>query len=440
MPAEPTEPTQDPFENRLGAALRETGDTFDTDRPALIAAGQARGRRMRLRRRAAVFGGAASLVAVGVSAALVLPGNGSGTGTAPGGGGGAQSVGRAGTASATTSTPAPETAEELIATLKSLLPPGKVTGERGDGTAGGSPYAHVVFDDGEGPGAVSVGLSRVEPGSESARQVTECPAKAFVAHDACSTTRLADGSLLMIFQGYEYPDRRVDTKRWQAELVTAEGQHISVSEWNAEAEKDAPITREEPPLSPEELAKIAQASAWRAAIDAIPEHPKGKPSAGTGSGDEGRNPGAGGEAPPAADGTTVVKTLKKLLPKGLKVVSDGGQETEYGYVVVDDGKGRSMVQINVQAGMSDVADQLFGPDSQTLEDGTKVVVRQGPGEKGGEGVVMWTVDTMRPDGRRVVISAFNSGAQHTAATRETPALTIGQLREIALDPQWPTLL
>ncbi|MFD7457256.1 MULTISPECIES: hypothetical protein [unclassified Streptomyces] len=423
MPADPT--PQDPFENRLGAALRETGDTFDTDRPALIAAGQARGRRMRLRRRAAVFGGAASLVAVGVSAALVLPGNGNGTGTAAGGG--AQSVGRAGTASATTSTPAPETAEELIATLKSLLPKGKVTGERGDGTAGGSPYALVVFDDGEGPGAVSVGLNRVEPGSESARQVTECPDKAFVAHDACSTTRLADGSLLMLFQGYEYPDRRVDTKRWQAELVTAEGQHISVSEWNAEAEKDAPITREQPPLSPEELAKIAKASAWRAAIDAIPENPKGKPS-------------AGGDVPPAADGTSVVKTLKKLLPKGLKVVSDGGQETEYGYVVVDDGKGRSMVQINVQPDMSDVADQLFGADSETLEDGTKVAVRQGPGEKGGEGVVMWNVDTMRPDGRRVVISAFNSGAQHTAATRETPALTIEQLREIALDPQWPTLL
>jgi hypothetical protein len=438
----PAEPTQDPFENRLGAALRETGDTFDTDRPALIAAGQARGRRMRLRRRAAVFGGAASLVAVGVSAALVLPGNGNGTGTAAGGGGGAQSVGRAGTASATTSTPAPApaSAEELIATLKSLLPEGKVTGERGDGTAGGSPYAHVVFDDGEGPGAVAVGLSRVEPGSESARQVTECPDKAFVPHDGCSTTRQADGSLLMIYQGYEYPDRRVDTKRWQAELVTAEGQHISVSEWNAEAEKDAPITREEPPLSPEELTKIAKASAWRAAIDAIPEHPKGKPSAGAGSGDEGGKPVPGGEAPPAADGTTVVKTLKKLLPKGLKVVSDGGQETEYGYVVVDDGKGATLVQINVQAGMSDVADQLFGADSETLEDGTKVAVRQGPGEKGGEGVVMWTVDTMRPDGRRVVISAFNSGAQHTAATRETPALTIEQLREIALDPQWPTLL
>jgi hypothetical protein len=430
----PAEPTQDPFENRLGAALRETGDTFDTDRPTLIAAGEARGRRMRLRRRAAVFGGAASLVAVGVSAALVLPGN--GTGTAAGGGGGAQSVGRTGTASATTSTPASASAsaEELIATLKSLLPEGKVTGERGEGTAGGSPYAHVVFDDGEGPGAVAVGLSRVEPGSESARQVTECPDEAFVPHDGCSTTRLADGSLLMIFQGYEYPDRRVDTKRWQAELVTAEGQHISVSEWNAEAEKDAPITREEPPLSPEELTKVAKASAWRAAVDAIPEDPKGKPSAGggVGAGDEGKAPGA--------DGATVVKTLEELLPKGLKVVSDGGQETEYGYVVVDDGKGQSMVQINVQSGMADVADQLFGTDSETLKDGTKVAVRQGPGEKGGEGVVMWTVDTMRPDGRRVVISAFNSGAQHTAATRETPALTIEQLRKIALDPQWLALL
>jgi hypothetical protein len=35
-----------------------------------------------------------------------------------------------------------------------------------------------------------------------------------------------------------------------------------------------------------------------------------------------------------------------------------------------------------------------------------------------------------------VISAFNSGAQDTPATRTTPALTLKQLREIALSPSW----
>jgi hypothetical protein len=49
---------------------------------------------------------------------------------------------------------------------------------------------------------------------------------------------------------------------------------------------------------------------------------------------------------------------------------------------------------------------------------------------------MWTVDTLRTDGSRVVISAFNAGTQHEAPTRETPALTMKQLREIALSPRW----
>jgi hypothetical protein len=49
---------------------------------------------------------------------------------------------------------------------------------------------------------------------------------------------------------------------------------------------------------------------------------------------------------------------------------------------------------------------------------------------------MWTVDTIRGDGRRVVISELNSGAPHDAATRGTPALSVEQLRAIALSPRW----
>jgi hypothetical protein len=86
--------------------------------------------------------------------------------------------------------------------------------------------------------------------------------------------------------------------------------------------------------------------------------------------------------------------------------------------------------------MSDVEGDLFGSDAEVLSDGTKVATHQGPGEKGGAGVVMWTVDTIRTDGSRVVISAFNSGAQDTTSTRTTPALTMKQLRAIALSPKW----
>ncbi|MEU1690964.1 hypothetical protein [Streptomyces hirsutus] len=52
---------------------------------------------------------------------------------------------------------------------------------------------------------------------------------------------------------------------------------------------------------------------------------------------------------------------------------------------------------------------------------------------------MWTVDTMRADGRRVVISAFNTGAQHEDVTRDAPALSMKELRAIALSPRWDDL-
>ncbi|WP_033323658.1 hypothetical protein [Streptomyces yerevanensis] len=140
--------------------------------------------------------------------------------------------------------------------------------------------------------------------------------------------------------------------------------------------------------------------------------------------------------PPGADGSSIGQTLTSLLPKNFDVVSYGGQANDYAYVVVDDGKGESLVQINMQPDMSDFEDQLFGPAAEILPDGTKVATSQGPGEKGVAGAVMWTVDTIRPDGRRVVVSAFNSGSQRDDPTRETPALTMQQLREIATSTKW----
>jgi hypothetical protein len=314
----------------------------------------------------------------------------------------------------------------MLTTLKGFLPEGDTSREQAAGTDGEPPhpYARLAYDDGEGAGAVGVSLQRVEPGSPAAREATACPGRALLAYDRCSTTRLADGSTLMLFQGYEHPDRRAETKRWSAELVTAKGHHVSVVEWNAEAEKGAPVTRPQPPLTVEELQKIAVAPVWRVLADVLPAPEPADDS-----------------APPAPNtGDAIRETLAGLLPEGARVTAQGGQDTEYAYLVLDDGQGASMVQINVQPDMSAVEGELFGPDAETLPDGTKVTQRQGPGEKGGKGVVMWTVDTIRPGGGRVVVSAFNSGAQHTGATRDTPLLTMEQLRAIATDDAWRALL
>ncbi|MGW0710816.1 hypothetical protein ACWD4G_33505 [Streptomyces sp. NPDC002643] len=454
----PQEQHDDPFEGRLGDALRRAGGAFEADGHALVGGGAVRGRRMLFRRRAALVGSVAGVALAGVGgAALVLPGGagaddgrkqsvaaeptGSGTPTSSSSGDGVRAV----------------SGDELVQRLKELLPEGKFSGEssRGTGDALG-PYAHVVYDDGEGGAAVEVGLGWIEGGSdgENGRQLTTCPDKTFVEFDSCEESTLSDGSRLLLYKGYEYPDRRVDTKHWYARLVTPDGYNVSVLEWNAEAQKDAPVTRDEPPLSTEQLKEVALATTWRDAIDSIPEEgaeeddgAAGKEESSTvrpgdgspdspGSGGSGDSQGSASVDPPMVSGDIIQKTLLELLPDGVDVVTKGGQETDFAYVVLDDGKGKSLVQINVQPGMGDVAGELFGAGAETLPDGTKVASRQGPGEKGGAGVVMWTVDTLRTDGLRVVVSAFNSGAQHTAATRDTPVLTMEQLKAVATSEKW----
>ncbi|WP_369172062.1 hypothetical protein AB5J49_30460 [Streptomyces sp. R28] len=415
----PVEHDEEHFEGRLSHALHDAGDRFEADRTALVAAGQARGQRLRLRRRAAMVGGAAGIAAVAVGGALLVPWGGS---PAP-----LPSTSSVADQPSGTPSPsiAPVTGRELIETLEELLPEGKVSGRESRGAEKPllAPYAHLVHDDGKGPGAIGVSLDRVEPGSDQARQTTDCPDKAFVPYDSCVATRLPDGSLLKLFQGYEYPDRRVDTKLWSADLVTPTGQHVHLSEWNAAAEKGAPISRPNPPLSTAQLKELVTAQVWRGYVDSIPEDPK-KPTA-----------TATPDAPAEQSVESILGTVVPLLPEGVKVVEKG---SDYSYLVVDDGKGRSLVQIDVQHGMGDLADELFGEDAETLPDGTKVATRQSGGDKGVDGAVMWTVDTLRTgtDGFRVAISAFNSGTQHDAPTRETPALTMKQLREIALSPEW----
>ncbi|MFI0505035.1 hypothetical protein ACH3WN_19670 [Streptomyces albogriseolus] len=406
----------DPFEDRFAAALRDTGHSFRTDDPAaLVTGGRVRGRRAQLLRRTAVLGGAAGVALVGVGGALLLPSD-------------AHDPRRTSAAAgpAETASPSPTAAfsgDDVLRSLKELLPKGTFSEEESQGSESfmPPPYARVVFDDGEGAAALGLSLDRVEPGSEQARQRAQCPDKAFVAYDDCTAAKLPDGSRLALFRGYEYADRRAETKRWYAELLTPEGHHVLLTEWNAPAEKDAPVSRPRPPLSVEQLKEVVTADVWRRVVDAMPEGPRSSVT---------------GEAPEAkTPGRTTAGTLTGLLPDGLTVVGEGGQEDGYAYLVVDDGKGGSLVQVNVQPGMSDVSRELF-QGAGKLADGTLVTTRKSPGEKGAEGVVMWTADTLRPDGLRVVVSAFNTPAQHQDATRDAPALTLAQLREIALSTEW----
>ncbi|SDK43556.1 hypothetical protein [Streptomyces indicus] len=456
------------YEDELGEALRRAGEGFSTDQHTLVEGGHLRGRRMVRRRRAAVFGGAAAVAALAVTGAVAVPGL-AGEGPAQPAAAGRESAESSGDgtgAVAGVGTPATGdtvTREQLIGTLTSLLPKGEVTESDGRGTDElPGPYARVVLDDGKGKGAVAISFNRVaDPDGDEARSMTTCPDKVLVPHDACTSSTLEDGSRLMVFQGYVYPDRRAETKEWRAVLATHEGHLIDAMAHNAAAEKDAPVTRSQPPLSPSQLKALVTSDKWDPVFDAPAlEKPTGQSKggltpgkspadglAGEGSGkDSGKGaakeeaakggtadegPGSGGDA---AQVQAVRSTFLSLLPKGMKVLHQGG-EGEYAYAVVDDGKGASLVQINVQPGMEDVSGELFG-DAEELPGGILYTWRESGGDKGVDGSVMWTADTIRMDGLRVVVSAFNSGTQHDAPTRATPALTQEQLKSLATSPKW----
>ncbi|MEV6329660.1 hypothetical protein [Streptomyces sp. NPDC051909] len=422
------------FEDELGTVMRRAGEGFAVDdRRELVTGGLARGRRRVVRRRVATVGGALALAVIGVGGvyggAVLGGGNGSGVDKGMVAGPAPQTEGGNAQGQAKPAGEASIPVSELAAVLKANTPAGTWQIDNPEAT-GQSVLG--VYDDGKGKAAVSVGLYRAGDSEESALGQVTCPDKVAVPYDDCTAQGLPDGSRLMVFQGYEYPDRRVETKNWRAVLLTKDRFIVDVSEYNAPSEKDSAITRPNPPFGPAQLKALVTAEGWRPLFKRIPVPVpvKGQPSAGHAA------------LPPEPSGAQVQATLRTLLPKGegLKVVGKGGGG-EYGYVVVDDGKGRSLVQINVQRDMNDVRGDLFGSgDVTTLPDGTVVKLTKQPGEKGGEGVVWWSADTMAKDGFRVVVSAFNAGTQHEAATRAEPALTTEQLKEIALSPKWRALM
>ncbi|MFD5409434.1 hypothetical protein [Streptomyces nojiriensis] len=407
------------FEDELAEALRRTGEGFTTDPRALAEAGEERGRRL-ARRRAAVAGGSALVLVLTVTAGAYAGGLFGGSGAE-----GAVHV------AAPPATPPANgrqtgtgavTAERMIGDLKSLLPGGRLTEPKARGTDDElGPWVGAVYDDGKGPAAISLSLRRVDPFGSRARAQTECDDKNLRNYDDCRTEQLPDGSRLLLHQGYEYPDRRTDTKVWRAVLVTVQGFLVDASEWNAAADKDAPVSRTDPPLTIAQLKGLVTSDTWHAALNDLPA--------------------ADPEPAPRPDSIALrdrkaVDALEQLMNRfgiTVPIASKGGQGT-YGYVVLDDGKGKSLVQINVQPTANPSG--FTGNSAVTTEsDGTKVKVTAGPGEKN-RGVTQWKVDTLRKDGLRVVLSAFNTADQNGPATRPSPALTTEQLRKIALAPEW----
>ncbi|MCB5181043.1 hypothetical protein [Streptomyces antimicrobicus] len=435
------------FEDELGAALRRAGGAFSPDQRALAAAGEQYGRRLVVRRRVGAVAGALAIAAVagaGSYAGGLFGGGGQGPAgparlaagaVAPSGGGtGGAGPARVGSGAVP--------AEQMIAVLRQLLPGGSLAETQARGTEDElGPMASGVYDDGRGRAAVSVALQRVAPGTDSAQGLTRCPDKKTAGYDDCSEESLGDGSRLQILRGYEYADRRAPTKLWRAVLVTREGHVVEASEWNAPAEKGAAVSRAEPPLDRRQLRALVTSSQWLPALNDLPAAVDGADGAAEANGAGGAD---GARRSPSQDPEALALLTGRLAGYGLRIASRGG-EGGIVHAVVDDGQGLSLVQVEVQPGFRDPTNaegSIFrsggsgGATVTTLPDGTKLRTEQRPGDKGAGGQVWWRVDSLRPDGLRVIVSAFNGAAQEQAPTRAVPALGMEQLKELALQPKW----
>ncbi|MFB6623115.1 hypothetical protein ACFCWD_27765 [Streptomyces sp. NPDC056374] len=262
-------PQHEGFEDELGAILRRTGDGFAADdRRELVEGGLRRGRRRLFRRRLAMTGGVLALVAVGVGGAYggsLLPL-----------GADAPNTSVAAPRPTATTDPVPGRqkpgdatipVKDIAAALKTNTPDGAWQFDDLDGKG---QSVTGVFDDGNGKAAVSVGLFRAGNGEAGEDQVA-CPDKVAVPYDRCVEGKEADGSRIMVLQGYEYPDKREETKQWRAVLLTQDGFLIDVTEYNAAAEKGAPISRENPPFTLTQLKELVTAPAWRGLAAKLPE-------------------------------------------------------------------------------------------------------------------------------------------------------------------------
>ncbi|MDT9682443.1 hypothetical protein RND61_10235 [Streptomyces sp. TRM76323] len=306
--------------------------------------------------------------------------------------------------------------ERVVSLLKGLLPEGKVTEVSPDGEGlvlGAYLKGVVTFDDGKGAGTVSMALGRTDDPSLALVSLADCSAKPGTVgrwgpKGTCTARNLPDGSRLLLTQGREAPYREQDPEVWSARLTKPDGSTLTVTESNAPAGKGAAPSREDPPLTQEQLTTLVTAEEWRPLLDSFPRR------------------GGGNTDPDAPSGFELVNTFKPLLPPPLKLVGNAGGTGPSGYVrlQVDDGKGGAAVEVTVDRRGTNTGDRM------------RIEERQGPDPWSDKGTLRWSVTAIRPGGFQVTITAYNAHPVEGEPSRSTSPLTMEQLRDIASDGAW----
>ncbi|MFE5402225.1 hypothetical protein ACFQ9Z_12625 [Streptomyces sp. NPDC056580] len=420
----------DDFEERVTHALRGASDEFPPHSADLVNRSVARGRRMRLIGAARIAAAAVTVVAVGGTlTATDALGTWRGTGGRLGAEASAGAPASAGTASSAQA-PSSISGEEMVRILKSLLPPGgTVSAASGRGSRSDGPdvwpRAKLTYSTAAGSSGVDISIARLSSGLPADQQgASGCLPVEVRPYDKCTTRKLPGGAVLSTTESFTYPSSDTGQKRWYVVLTTAGGAQLTAQEFGGGGEKGA-TGGADPLLSTAQLTAIVRSPAWNRAIEALPARD-------TAPGDPARTD--------RADGARLTRVLRSHLPRG--TVSDINSGAGIVQLVHDDGRGRNMVEVDVQYDMTPLLARHMGcagvPDdceAGTLPDGTRIKRVRTRSEKGGPASV-WLVDTLRTDGRRVTVREINSYAESTPVTRPRPELSLDRLQEIALDEEF----
>ncbi|GAA3124434.1 hypothetical protein GCM10010521_09120 [Streptomyces rameus] len=420
------------FEARVARAMSHATVEFPPHSPDLVRRSVDRGRRMRLATAARITAAAAAVVTAG--GGLLA------TGALGGHGDGSADRLRTATQGRPTEPPAsraasPVSGDEMVRTLKELLPPGgTVSAASGTGTQDGDPgvlpTARLTYTTARGTSAVDITVARLDPGIPAGQQGNGgCLPVEVRPYDKCTTEKLPGGAVLNTTESFTYPNADTGQKRWYVVLTTADGAQLTVQEFGGGGEK-ASSGGADPLLSLARLTSIVRSPAWHKAIAALPA-PRPTPTTAASTGRR------------HAPGTRLSRVLKGHLPRG-GTVSDENASDGMVQLVWDDGHGKNMVEVDVQYDMTaDLAGHMgcagVAGHCEATEsgDGTRIKKVRGTSEKGGSAQV-WLVDVLYPDGRRVAAREVNSYAESAPVTRPRPALSMDRLLSIALDKRFFT--
>ncbi|SFT31412.1 hypothetical protein [Streptomyces sp. ok210] len=300
----------------------------------------------------------------------------------------------------------PVSPKSMIHLLESTLPDGKISQRE---AVSGTLSASVLFEKGSQRSEIKVILNRWSVPVPI--QTSDCPDVAYAPFGKCVQKETSRGAKLILDQSPEDQERPLGAQIDIARLTYPDGRQVAVAQTGHKAKND------EFPITPKQLSNIATSVVWDRILNKIPRRP---------SADSGKRITA----------RKITTTIKSLLPAGIEAGREGG-DVGFGHIVVDDGRGESLIGVDVQqwkAGNADL-EKMFR-ESKRLANGVRIRVVKRPSSRGGKGATELVVDTLDKNGFRVRVTELNARSYHLPASRTDDALNQQQLRQIALDEAW----